>query len=126
MYFFPRTWYFCPKTSADGLFVILLFALLFFSDRKSRRTPNANECCFATHSSLELLCCTLQADGKVDRKGLTNGTKIIADPEKCFQELISEKNYCFFLRNGPCLELIIVSSHFQALLLLQDKLLESV
>ena len=29
-------------------------------------------------------------------------------------------------RDGPCLELIIVSSNFQALLLLQDKLLESV
>ena len=32
----------------------------------------------------------------------------------------------FLLRDGPCLELIIVSSNFQALLLLQDKLLESV
>ena len=32
----------------------------------------------------------------------------------------------FFLRDGPCLELIIVSSNFQALLLLRDKLLESV
>ena len=31
-----------------------------------------------------------------------------------------------FLPDGPCLELIIVSSNFQALLLLQDKLLESV
>ena len=52
-------------------------------------------------------------------------TKIIADPEKCFQELISEK-LLIFLRDGPCLELIIVSSNFQALPLLQDKLLESV
>ena len=56
---------------------------------------------------------------------ITVGTKIIADPEKCFQELISEK-LLIFLRDGPCLELIIVSSNFQALLLLQDKLLESV
>ena len=55
----------------------------------------------------------------------TFGTKIIADPENCFQELISEKLQ-IFLRDGPCLELIIVSSNFQALLLLQDKLLESV
>ena len=55
----------------------------------------------------------------------TVGTKIIADPENCFQELISEK-LLIFLRDGPCLELIIVSSNFQALLLLQDKLLESV
>ena len=31
-----------------------------------------------------------------------------------------------FLRDGPCVELIIVSSNFQALLLLHDKLLESV
>ena len=53
---------------------------------------------------------------------LTVGTKIIADPEKCFQELISEKSL-IFLRDGPCLELIIVSSNFQALLLLQDILL---
>ena len=30
------------------------------------------------------------------------------------------------MRDGPCLELIIVSSNFQALLVLQDKLLESV
>ena len=55
----------------------------------------------------------------------TVGTKIIADPEKCFQELIFEK-LLIFLRDGSCLELIIVSSNFQTLLLLQDKLLESV
>ena len=55
----------------------------------------------------------------------TVGTKIIADPEKCFQELIS-KELLILLRDGPCLELIIVSSNFQALLLLQEKLLESV
>ena len=30
----------------------------------------------------------------------------------------------FFFRDEPCLESIIVSSNFQALLLLQDKLLE--
>ena len=46
---------------------------------------------------------------------LTVGTKIIADPEKCFQELISEK-ILVLLGDGPCLELIIVSSNFQALL----------
>ena len=55
----------------------------------------------------------------------TVGTKIIADPEKCFQELISEK-LLILLRDGHCVELIIVSSNFQALLLLQEKLLESV
>ena len=48
-----------------------------------------------------------------------------ADPEKCFQEFISEK-FLILLRDGPCLELFIVSSNFQALLFLQDKLLESV
>ena len=57
--------------------------------------------------------------------GSTVGTKIIADPEKCFQELISEK-FLILLRDWPSLELIIVSSNFQALLLLQEKLLESV
>ena len=35
------------------------FCSSFLSNWKHRRTPNANECCFATHSSLELLCCTL-------------------------------------------------------------------
>ena len=56
---------------------------------------------------------------------ITIGTKIIADPERCFQELISEK-LLILLRDGPCLEIIIVSSNFQALLLLQHKSLESV
>ena len=45
----------------------------------------------------------------------------MADPEKCFQELISEK-LLILLRDRPCL----VSSNFEALLFLQDKLLESV
>ena len=40
-------------------------------------------------------------------------------------ELISEK-LLILLRNRPCLELIIVSSNFQVLFFLQDKLLESV
>ena len=44
---------------------------------------------------------------------------------KCFQELISEKSLTL-LPDRPRLELIIVSSNFQALLFLQDKLLESV
>ena len=57
--------------------------------------------------------------------GPTVGTKIIADPEKCFQELISEKLQ-ILLRDRPCLEIIIVSSNFQASFFLQDKLLESV
>ena len=48
----------------------------------------------------------------------TVGTKIIADPEKCFRELISEK-LLILLRDRPCLELIIISSHFQAFLFLQ-------
>ena len=55
----------------------------------------------------------------------TVGTKIIADPKKCFQELISEK-LLILLRDRPCLELIIVSSYIRALLFLQGKLLESV
>ena len=50
---------------------------------------------------------------------------MIADPEKCLQELISEK-LLILLRDRPCLELSRVSSHFQAFLFLQDKLLESV
>ena len=48
----------------------------------------------------------------------TVGTKIIADPEKCFQELISDK-LLILLWDRPCLELIIVSSNFQAFLFLQ-------
>ena len=46
--------------------------------------------------------------------------QIIADPEKCFQEFISEK-----LLAGRALSGIIVSSNLQALPFLQDKLLES-
>ena len=45
--------------------------------------------------------------------------------EKCFQKVISEK-LLILLRDRPCLELIIVSSNFQACLFLQKKLLESV
>ena len=44
--------------------------------------------------------------------GITILAKIIADPEKCFEEMLT------LFRDRPCLELIIVSSHFQALLLL--------
>ena len=55
----------------------------------------------------------------------TVGTKAVADPEKCLQELTSEK-LLILLWGGPCLELIMVSSNFQASLFLQDKLLESV
>ena len=56
---------------------------------------------------------------------VTVGTKIIADPETCFQELISEK-LLILLRDRPCLELLFVSSCYQALLFWQDKLLESI
>ena len=52
-------------------------------------------------------------------------TKIIVDPENDFQELISAK-LLILLQDGPCLQLIIVSSNFQALLLWQEKLLELV
>ena len=58
--------------------------------------------------------------------GLPGRLLIIADPEKYFQELISEKLLIFFCGMGLVWKLIIVSSNFQALLLLQDKLLESV
>ena len=50
---------------------------------------------------------------------------MIADPVTCFQEFISEE-LLILLWDRPCLESIIASSHFQALLFLQDKLLESV
>ena len=54
----------------------------------------------------------------------TVGTKSIADPEE-FQGTNLWKS-TDLLQDGPCLELIIVSSNFQALLFLQDNLLESV
>ena len=54
------------------------------------------------------------------------GPKIIADLERSFQELISEKLLAIILQDWPCLELIIVSSNFQALLFWRDRLLESV
>ena len=44
---------------------------------------------------------------------------------KCIQESISDK-VLVLLRDRPCLQLIIVSSNFQALPYLQDKLLELV
>ena len=55
----------------------------------------------------------------------TVGTKTIADPEKCFQELISEELQ-ILLWDRPCLELIFIDSSYQAFLFLQGKLLESV
>ena len=55
----------------------------------------------------------------------TVGTKIIADPGECFQELISGKSL-ILLRDRPCLEIIIASSNFQASFFLLDELLESV
>ena len=56
------------------------------------------------------------------RRADTVGTKITADPEKCFQELTSEKLLIFFLAGWVLFGIIIVSSNFQALLLLQDKI----
>ena len=44
--------------------------------------------------------------------------KVIADPEKCFQELISEK-LLNLLQDRPCPELISFSSNFQAFLFLE-------
>ena len=52
------------------------------------------------------------------------GTKSIANPAKCFQESVAEKRR-MFLQDRLCLESMIVSSNFQALPFLQDKLLES-
>ena len=49
----------------------------------------------------------------------------MADPEEYFQELISDEFLTLFW-DRPLLELSIFSSNFQALLLLQDKLPESV
>ena len=56
----------------------------------------------------------------------TVGTKVIADPEKGlkFQELKSEK-LLILLQDRPCQELILVSSDFQVLFSVQDKLLAS-
>ena len=45
---------------------------------------------------------------------------MIAEPEKCFQELVSEK-ILMLLRERPSLESTIVSSKFQALLFLHDE-----
>ena len=58
-------------------------------------------------------------------RGHTVETKIIADPETRFHDLISE-NLLMLLRDRPFLELIFVSSNLPAILFLQDKLLESV
>ena len=63
--------------------------------------------------------------GRWSRKGLQKNVycrdQNYSGSGKVFPELTSEKLLIFFLRDGPWLELIIVSSNFQALLLLQDK-----
>ena len=69
--------------------------------------------------------CTFGSEESASHLSFTVGTKIIVDPEKCVQELISEK-LLILLRDRPCLQLIIVSRNFRALLFLQGKLLESV
>ena len=48
-------------------------------------------------------------------------TKIVADQGKRTQELISDK-LLISLRDGPCLELIIVSSSFPGLALLAGQI----
>ena len=60
---------------------------------------------------------------RIGKTGLTS--LFIADPEKCFQELISEKLVIFFA-GWALFGINSRSSNFQALLLLQDKLPESV
>ena len=52
----------------------------------------------------------------------------ICDQEPCmdFGPTSFSELPLFLLRDRPCLDLIIVSSNFQALFFLQDKLLESV
>ena len=50
----------------------------------------------------------------------TVGTKIIADPKKCFQELISEK--LLILLRDICLELVIVSSYFSGFVFLAGQI----
>ena len=46
----------------------------------------------------------------------------MADLEKCFQELISFLKIMILLGDRSCLQVNTVSSDFQALLLLQDKI----
>ena len=60
-------------------------------------------------------------------KKFTVRTKIIANPVKFIQELVSEKSL-ILLRDRPWVELIIISSNFEALhfALLAEKLLELV
>ena len=75
-------------------------------------------CCNATAFVYRILFC---------QNIILLGPPIKADLQKGFQRLIFDK-LLILLRDRPCLELIIVSSilFFQALLLFQDKLLESV
>ena len=49
--------------------------------------------------------------------------RLVPDTLHC--DYFRTKNYWFYW-DGPCLELIVTSSNFHSLLLLQDKLLESV
>ena len=63
----------------------------------------------------------LRADFSLPKKSILKyfRNQIIADPKTCLQEFISGK-LLILLRDKPCLELVIVSSNFQALLGLQD------
>ena len=54
-----------------------------------------------------------------------NAHQVIVDPEKCFQETISE-TLRTLLRDRPCLELLVFSSSFLVSLFPEDKLLELV
>ena len=55
------------------------------------------------------------------------GTKVIADPETCYQEL-SSNMFLGLLRDRPCPQAILtlISSYFLGSLFMHDKLLESV
>ena len=66
-----------------------------------------------------------RALGKSSAEFNTVGTNMRADPEKMFSELTSER-LLILLRDRRCLELITVSSHYQAVLFLQDRSLEPV
>ena len=113
--------------------MVCLASVVPFLDGRKRTCGNRTRTCLNVRSKM-LVCRNLvgRMEANIDsisgcfrhasvENALTAGTKIIADPEKCFQELISHK-LLILLRDRLCLELSIVSSNFHSLLVLQDKI----
>ena len=100
--------------------------ILLYPWRIHHRTSSTSDhSCRATCLVFKAYLCKFPCSSLRRESQVPLGPTFFADPEKCLQELNSEK-LLILLRERPSLELIIVSSNFQALLFMQNKSLESV